>query len=466
MDDTAADAATLSGQRAATAPDRPDGPSRAGGPRRTSLTVLVLVFVGFISLGLPDGLLGVAWPSIRQTFDLPIDALGAVFLTTVSGYLVASLTSGWVVKRIGVGMLLALSAVATTVFLLTYAFAPSWGVMVAIGLVAGLGGGAIDAGLNSYVALAHSPRLLSWLHACFGVGAATGPAIMMTVLSAGQPWRVGYLIVGLGQLLLAICFLLTRRRWQTDTEVDLTPPAPLSGAERGETSGLERLSARSDVDTAAAPRSPSPRRRGGWGVRFPLAVWLSILLFLVYTGIETAAGQWAYSLFVEGRAFSAQAAGLSVSAYWGMLAVGRVLSGIVAHRIAPAPLTRWSMVGMLAGAILIWLNAADWLSFLGLALMGLAAAAVFPSMIAVTPERFGAARAPSIIGFQVGAAALGIAGIPALAGVLAARAGFEAIPALLVVASLGMVGLHEAVVRLADLRLPGRELVGRDSLTG
>src|SRR4051812_36700806 len=134
-----------------------EGQGRPPGRERTSLTVLVLVFVGFVSLGLPDGLLGVAWPSIRQTFGLPIGALGALFLTTVCGYLAASLTSGWVVRRIGVGLLLALSGFATGVCLLTFALAPAWVVVVAVGVLAGLGGGAIDAGLNSYVALSHSP---------------------------------------------------------------------------------------------------------------------------------------------------------------------------------------------------------------------------------------------------------------------------------------------------------------------
>ena len=397
--------------------------------QRTSLTLLILVFVGFISLGLPDGLLGVAWPSIRQTFGLPLDALGALFLTTVCGYLAASITSGWIVQRIGVGMLLALSALATAAGLLTFAVSPGWTPIVLAGILAGLGGGAIDAGLNSYVALAHSPRLLNWLHACFGVGAATGPAIMLAVLNAGHPWRVGYAIVGVGQLLLGLCFLLTRRQWQVATETPI-------------------------------PHPPLPREGEGLGVpRWPTAVWMSVVLFLVYTGIETTAGQWTYTLFVEGRGISAQAAAFCVSAYWGALAVGRVLAGLVANRVAPALLTRWSMVGMLVGAALIWSNLATWLSFAGLVLMGLAAAPVFPSLIGVTPLRFGATQAATIIGFQVGAAALGIAGLPAISGFLAARIGLEVIPLLLVVASAGMVALHEAVVRLAARATSGTALL-------
>jgi fucose permease len=430
--------------RPAMATRAPGGaPAEASTGQHTSPLVLVLIFVGFVSLGLPDGLLGVAWPSIRQTFGLPIDALGALFPTIVCGYLAASLTSGWVVKRLGVGLLLALSAFATAMSLLTFALAPAWAFMIVVGVLAGLGGGAIDAGLNSYVALLHSPRLLSWLHACFGVGAATGPAIMLAVLEAGQPWRLGYAIVGTGQLLLGLCFLLTRRQWQTDEDVTSEPEEALTPAlsqrEREQAPdllGAER-GAEGEVTRARSLRT--------WGP----AVWLSIVLFLVYTGIETAAGQWSYTLFVEGRGFTVQAASIAVSVYWGALALGRVLAGVIANRIAPATLTRWSMVGMLAGAALIWLNLGPWLSFGGLGLMGLSAAAVFPSLIGVTPARFGADRAATIIGFQVGAAALGIAGLPALSGVLAARVGLEIIPVLLVVACAGMIGLHELVVRLA-----------------
>jgi fucose permease len=187
---------------------------------------------------------------------------------------------------------------------------------------------------------------------------------------------------------------------------------------------------------------------GGWR-SFGPAVWLSVLLFLVYTGIETTAGQWAYSLFVEGRGIPAQAAGLGISAYWGALAGGRLLAGVVANRIAPATLIRWSMAGMVAGAVLIALNLAAWLSFGGLILVGFSAASVFPSLIGVTPERFGAAWAPTIIGFQVGAAALGIAGLPALAGVLATRYSLETIPLLMVASSAIMLALHEVVLRLA-----------------
>jgi fucose permease len=405
--------------------------------------VLILIFVGFVSLGLPDGLLGVAWPSMRQTFGLPLDALGALFLTSVIGYLASSLASGWVVDRIGVGMLLALSALATTVSLLTFAFAPAWAFIVVIGIVTGLGAGAIDAGLNSYVALLHSPRLLAWLHACFGVGAATGPWIMVSLLEAGQSWRLGYAIVGAGQLVLGLCFLLTRRQWDASPPAEpLTPRHPLPLVEEGE----DRPGAPAHQALAQATERGRGRLRR---VAASPAVWLSVLLFLLYTGVETAAGQWAYTLFVEGRGISEQVAGFGVSAYWAALALGRVLAGIIDDRVSPATLTRWSMGGMVAGAGLIWLDGGAVVSFGGLVLMGLSAASVFPTLIGATPARFGPAQAATVIGFEVGAASLGIAGLPALAGVLAARQGLEVIPVVLVVGGVVMMALHEGVLRLA-----------------
>ena len=374
-----------------------------------------LSFLGFISLGLPDGLLGVAWPSMRQSFGTPLDALGALLLTTAAGYLLSSLSSGWVLDRLGVGGLLALSGFLTAVGLLGYAIAPAWWLMVWLGLLAGMGAGAIDAGLNTYAAIHHSPRFLNWLHASYGLGAAGGPAIMMAVLGAGQPWRLGYLIVGLLQALLGTCFLLTSPRWRM--------PEPA---------------------VRPLPDSPEPAADLVSTLRLPL-VWLSVALFLVYTGIEASAGQWSYTLFTEGRSAAPQVAGLWVSIYWGSLAGGRVLFGFLANRVDPVWLLRAAMLGVLSGSALVWLNPSETLAFLGLGLMGLASAPIFPSLISTTPQRLGPERAGVVVGFQVGAASLGIALLPGLAGLLAERLSLEIIPPSLVLASLLMLALHEAL---------------------
>jgi fucose permease len=375
-----------------------------------------LAYVAFISLGLPDGLIGVGWPSIRATFGLPLDALGGLLVTFTIGYLLSSFSSGRVLGRIGVGMLLVLSCLATACSLLGYGLAPAWGMIVTLGALSGLGAGAIDAGLNAYAAHHFDARTVNWLHASFGVGSTTGPFIMTSVLAAGQPWRLGFVIVGSVQLCLALCFALTRRSWEDGAD---TPDAP---AARGAPL----------VTTLALP-----------------VAWLGIAFFFVYTGIELAAGQWMYSLLTEARGLPPGVAGLWVSIYWGSLTVGRVLFGVVAGRVRLQRALMICMLCLALGAALVWLNLATWLSFLGFSLMGLSLAPLFPSMISTTPERMSPDHVANAVGFQVAAAALGGAAIPSLVGVAARAQGLEVLGILLFGAALALIGLFLALRAVA-----------------
>lgn len=376
-----------------------------------------LAYAAFISLGLPDGLTGVAWPSIRATFGLSLDALGALIGSATVGYMLSSFSSGRILARIGVGWLLVLSCLATALSLLGYGLAPAWVVMVALGLLAGLGAGAIDAGLNTYAAEQFSARTMSWLHASFGLGAATGPLLMSGVLSAGQPWRLGYLIVGVAQLLLAACFAFTRHEWRAHHDEAQAAPA------------------------ASAPLAAS--------LRLP-AAWLSILLFFLYTGLEVAAGTWLYTLLTESRGLRPAEAGLWVSAYWGSLTVGRVFSGAIVERLTVPTLLRLSMAGAVLGTLLIWVNLSPWLALVGAVLLGFALAPMFPSFMTLTPARMGPAHAANTIGFQVAAAMLGGAALVGGFGLLAERVGLEALGPFLVVTA----GLLVAVFALLERQHP------------
>ncbi|MEK6320049.1 MAG: MFS transporter [Acidobacteriota bacterium] len=299
---------------------------------------------------------------------------------------------------------------------IAYALAPAWWVMVALGSVAGLGAGSIDAGLNSFAATQFSARMVNWLHACYGVGAATGPVIMTSVLSGHHPWQRGYIVVGGWQLLLTVSFWLTRRWW----------PATAPPASEGSSS-------------IAGARASNLRT-----LKLPV-VRLSVAVFFVYTGIEAAAGIWTYSLFTEARGVSMMTAGMWVSVYWGGLTVGRLLSGFVVEFVSVHRLLRVCIVSIALGATLIWLGGASFLSFAGLGLMGLASAPVFPSMISATPMRLGEAHTANGVGFQIAAAVLGQSLVPSLVGLLAGKFGLEVIgPALFVVACLLLV-LFEAL---------------------
>ena len=386
--------------------------------------LLAISYAAFAIFGLSMSPLGVAWPYMRRTFGAPLDALGTLLAVLMMGYLVSSFNSGRIVARLGTGRLLLLSASVAGLGVLAYGLAPSWGFMILVVFVSGLGCGLLDAGLNTYAAIHFTPRDLNWLHASFGLGATIGPIVMTaTMFSLGWPWQYGFVIIGSLWGLLAACFALTLGKWQ------------LGGANPDARSGASapRVSARA---TLALP-----------------AVWLLIALFMVSTGIETTASQWTYTLFTEGRAVSPYLAGLSISIFWGSYTAGRLLVGFLAGRIRIETLLRACTLGLVAGSLLLWVGPGLELNLLGLALMGLALGPVFPSLISVTPGRAGAHHAPNAIGFQVSAASLGGALLPALAGVLAEYLGLDVIGAALVVASLVMLVLYQRTANSAGAEL-------------
>ncbi|WP_205648485.1 MFS transporter [Acuticoccus kandeliae] len=374
----------------------------------------LLAFIAFVSLGLPDGLLGVSWPSIRASFGQPLDSLGLVVLLTTTGYLVSSFLCGAVLRVLRIGSLLALSTAAAATALLGFAFVPFWPALLVFALIAGLGGGAIDAGLNAYGARHFDARALNWMHAFYGLGATLGPLLVTTILSAGFAWQWAYTIAGSAQLALAIVFLLTRGLW-----------------------GEEDLAER-PVEHRAAPMLATLRR--------PL-VWLGMALFFVYCGLEVATAQWSYSLLTLGRGVSETVSGLFVTLYWASLMVGRVAFGFVANRVPLVATLRIAILGTIAGALLFWLEPTQWLALTGLMVMGFLLAPIFASLISLTPNRVGLDHADSAIGFQIAAAGLGGAGLTAFVGVLARNFGLPVIGVSIVVLALLLLATFELFMR-------------------
>ncbi len=388
--------------------------------RRTPRLLVFLCYVGFISLGLPDGILGVAWPSIRRSFGLPLDALGAMFVVGTSGYLLSSLSAGKILRHMSVGLLLALSSLLTVASMVGYGLSPRWAVMVTLSFFSGFAGGAIDSGFNTFVATNLTNRHVNWLHAFWGVGASTGPMIATLVLNTGASWRWSYLVVAAIQSILVASFFLTLRQWDAagHTPSPPTPSAPKPG-------GLFRRS----------------------------AAWLSMGVFFAYCGVEATTGQWMYSVMVEGRGFAPLVAGTWISLYWTSLTAGRFLIGAMANRIDTTRLLRLAMAGALGGIGLL-LTRLPALTLAGLALTGFSLAPIFPSMISITPRRFNAAHVPSMIGYQIGAATLGLAILPGLAGMLAKRAGLESVCVFLFALGLVMIALHEQVAGIRRTGAP------------
>lgn len=389
-----------------------------------TVLLLILAYISFISLGLPDGVLGVAWPAVREYFTQPLDALGPLLVMSTLGYLLASFNCGRMLARMNVGVLLALSCAVTALSLLGYALTPVWWLMIVCAALAGLGAGAIDTGLNAYAATHFSASAVNWLHAFYGIGATLGPVIMTSVLNAQQPWQWGYALIGGAQLVLATCFGVTNKFW-----VDAEPQATHSSSQ---------VSAR--------------------GVMHLPAMWLGLGAFFIYAAIESVAGAWAFSLFTQSRGVSVLAAGTWTSAYWGSLTAGRMLSGFVVAHVPMPRLLRGSMIGIMLGAVLLWLNFTETLSFLGLALIGFCCAPIFPALVSTTPQRVGAMNTAHAVGYQMTVAMLGLSFWPSLIGVLAEFFSLEIMPPAVLAAAVLLFVLHEGLLlqsaRVATAALP------------
>lgn len=384
------------------------------------LAVVVMAYAIFILLGVPDGMLGVAWPSMRTTFGVALGQMGVLLLATTAGFMVTSFSAGRLITRLGIERLLVISLVARGLSLAGMGLAPSWPALVAAAFCFGVSSGAIDAGMNTYFAMNLSPRLMNWLHASFGLGATLGPLLMTSLLSAGVAWRWGYVILGFAHALLALWVLFRAGEWQAQK------------------SGVHA------TDHAAAP----PKSYSATLSR-PI-VWVNIALFFFYTGTEVGAGNWAFTLFSEGRGVPVSVAGFWAGFFWGSFTFGRFVFGIIADRINITNAIRVMISLGAGGAALLWWNPVDWVSFAGLAIMGFALSPVFPLLVSSTPDRLGVADAVNAIGFQVGAASLGIAILPGLAGALAERTSLEIIPPFLMTTALIMLVLHEVAARASS----------------
>ncbi|MFO7304289.1 MAG: MFS transporter [Gammaproteobacteria bacterium] len=377
--------------------------------------LLALTFVAYIALGLPDALIGVAWPQMRADFDLPLSALGPLYVSATAGYVIASTMAGALLARVGLGTLLAASCALTGAALLGYVMAPSWSVIVAFGLLTGCGGGAIDAAINTHAAVHYSARLVNVLHAFWGVGAALGPALLTATLVHGYDWRYGYVVVVAFEFALALAFAMSRIQWG----------APVA-----------RHAAHSQASLLQTLRSGR--------------VQLSLLVFLLYTGCEAAAGAWAFSLLYEARDVATSAAGLAVSLYWGGLFASRLGYACLPADLHPGRVTAISIVVASAAMLLLVLDIHAVVDIFALGVLGAASGPIFPCMISMTPQRLGQQHTANAIGAQIAVAAVGFAGLPALCGVVAQHVGLNSIPVVLLACWSMLLFVHLALEKAVE----------------
>lgn len=359
--------------------------------RRSSLLLLVVIYFGFFSLGLPDGSFGVAWPAMHPELRLPIGLAGTIttvvtLLSALSGF-----AGGAVIARFRTGPVALVSCALTGIALLAFAQARGavWLFVAAVPL--GLGAGAVDTGLNGFVARHYSARHMNWLHACWGGGALCGPLVMGSALAGAGGWRDGYRLIGAAQLTLAVVFLLSLRLWR------IVPKRSKAECPEGTSARRPTLSAGS------------------------FAGWLSAVLFVIYAAVEGTLGVWAGSILVSGRGLSPTTAAVATATYYGAITLGRVLIGFVVNRWGNRRLVSVGAGLALAGCALFAVSASSGTATAALLLTGLGFAPVYPCLMHEVPNRFASEAAPVVIGRQSGAAYLGAAFLPAAAGLLAAH---------------------------------------------
>lgn len=384
--------------------------------------LLVIIYLAFISLGLPDSLLGSGWPVMHQELQIPISQAGLITMIIAGGTILSSLLSDRLTRKLGAGLVTAVSVLMTAGALFGFSISRSLLSFCLWAIPYGLGAGAVDAALNNYVALHYSSRHMSWLHCFWGVGAAASPYIMSYCLTGGLGWDAGYRSVSVVQLGLSAVLLLSLPLWKRQKIVQ---------AKTGE-------------DTPSAALSLLQ------AVRIP-GVKQVMLTFFSYCALESTAGLWASSYLVQHRGIGAETAAGFASFFFLGITFGRFLSGFVADKLGDRLLIRLGIFITLAGGLLVVLPLGNsGLALAGLGIIGLGCAPIYPSIIHATPTSFGKENSQAIIGIQMASAYAGSSLMPPLFGLIAGFGGIGWYPAYLLVFSALMLLMSERQNRLLD----------------
>jgi len=378
--------------------------------------LLAIIYVSFISLGLPDSLLGSVWPTVYRQFQVPISYAGIVSMIIAVGTIISSLQSDRLTRRLGTGRVTALSVAMTAVALFGFSWSSSFWMLCLWAIPYGLGAGSVDASLNNYVALHYESRHMSWLHCFWGVGATLGPYIMGFALTAGNGWNAGYRYVGLLQLVLTAVLFLSLPLWKGRST---------HGPEGAEAAG-KALSLKEILGISGAKEV--------------------MLCFFCYCALEQTAGLWASSYLSLHKGVAAETAAGFASMFFIGITIGRAVSGFVTMKLNDARMIRLGqgLIGIGIAALLLPFGPS--VSLVGLILIGLGCAPIYPCIIHSTPEHFGADRSQAIIGVQMASAYCGTCLMPPLFGLMANHISVSLFPGYMLVILVVMVLMHERLL--------------------
>jgi len=376
--------------------------------------LLVIIYLAFVSLGLPDSLLGSAWPVMHMEFGVPISYAGAVSMMIAAGTIISSLLSDRLTRRLGTGRVTAISVGMTAAALFGFSISGTYRMLLLWAIPYGLGAGSVDAALNNYVALHYASRHMSWLHCFWGVGASVGPVIMGAAITGGRGWNGGYRIISILQIILTAILVFSLPLWKG----------------RGE----------EKKENEAAPLS----LRQIIGIPGAKSV---MVCFFCYCALEQTTGLWASTFLVLRWNVSAEQAATLAGLFFIGITTGRAISGFATFKFNDSQMVRIGQGIMLAGIIIMLLPISKTLAMIGIVAIGVGCAPVYPSLIHSTPDHFGADKSQSIIGLQMASAYLGTCLMPPLFGVLANALSIGLMPFYLLALLALMIVTHEQLCR-------------------
>ncbi len=386
--------------------------------------LLVVIYLAFISLGLPDSLLGSAWPVMYREFSVPVSYAGGISMIIAAGTIVSSLQSDRLTKKFGTGKVTALSVLMTAAALFGFSISHSYAALCLWAVPYGLGAGSVDASLNNYVALYYASRHMSWLHCMWGVGASLGPYIMGYALTGGQGWNMGYLYIAILQIVLTAILLFSLPLWKKRTA---------EGTDHSGEANAKPLSLRQIFSIPGAKEI--------------------MVTFFCYCALEQTAGLWASSYLVLQRGLSAEtAAGFAGLFYIGITA-GRAAGGFLTMKLNDTQMIRLGQGLILCGAVLLLLPFGERTALCGLVITGLGCAPIYPSVIHATPAHFGADKSQAVIGVQMASAYMGTCLMPPVFGFLANHIGAFLYPVFLLAILVLMAVMHEKMLSSAQASL-------------
>ncbi len=379
--------------------------------------LLAIIYLSFISLGLPDSLLGSAWPSMYGAFGVPVSYAGILSTIIAVGTVVSSLQSDRLTRTLGTGKVTAISVAMTAIALFGFSVSPSFWMLCLWAVPYGLGAGSVDASLNNYVALHYASRHMSWLHCMWGVGASIGPYIMGYALTHAKGWQMGYRYIAFLQIALTVVLFFSLPLWKKR-----------SSTEDAAQKEAKPLTLR---QIAAIPGAKSV-----------------MITFFAYCALEQTAGLWASSYLVLHRGLSAETAAEFAALFYIGITVGRALSGFLTIKLSDVSMIRLGLSIILVGIVVLLLPFGGMAAPVGLVLIGLGCAPVYPCIIHSTPEHFGADKSQAIIGVQMACAYVGTCLMPPLFGLIANHIHVALFPVYLLLLLILMAAMHEALVRV------------------